>query len=266
MLDLSQTSLKESGYEYLNLDEFRKKYTRPILYGGNHGSPHSPSGVNFIFDENIPNLVQHVLSRDGLYPNLADRSTKLASYFGFVKPHVFFGIRDYATFLPSLFCETLKSTSYKPFSEFYDPSINQLDWNDVIDRLRGAFPESEISIYAYESLRGNECTLLERVTGIPSGSFRLPKGKSRLGFSHEAVKSLHQLSKSRTVTFEDVFEAVRTFPKGKKWSSFNPFNADRVGELNTLYNEHLQCISSRADINFIDLRSEAAPRQSSENQ
>ncbi|MDO5631875.1 MAG: hypothetical protein Q4G22_08560 [Paracoccus sp. (in: a-proteobacteria)] len=254
-LEQSDTVLQAAGYHYMPLTAFRDRYTRPLLYDGEHGTPDAPPvpGLSLIFDENIPGLVQDALSRDGLYPQAAERSHKMAEYLSLHNPDIWFGVRDYVSFLPSLFCETLKSTPYKPFGRFYDPKRHPLNWNVLIDRLRLAFPQSRIRIYQNEALRGREAALLSAVTGIAAAAFTIPRGTERPGFSHKAVRSLYDLSKTRTVERCDVFAAVRQYPKGPEWPAFDPLNDQRKQELSAAYQAHLQRLRDRDDVDFIDL-------------
>ncbi|MDO5612563.1 MAG: hypothetical protein Q4G14_04880 [Paracoccus sp. (in: a-proteobacteria)] len=253
-LEHSNDVLKKAGYCYMPLTKFRARYTRPLVYDGDHGQPHAPvPGMNLIFDENIPGLVQGALSPSGLYPQAAQRSQKVAQYFGLNAPDIWFGLRDYVSFLPSLFCETLKSISYQPFVRFYDPQNHPVNWVDLIGRLRLAFPASRICVYQNEALRGREAALLSAATGIPAADFTIPDGSERPGFSHRAVRSLYDLSKTRTVERRDVFAAVRQYPKGPKWPAFDPFNAARKQELSAAYQAHLHELRNLADVDFIDL-------------
>ena len=209
--------------------------------------------LNLYFDENIPDLVQSVLSAQGLYPDLESRSRIMADYFGLDAPRIFFGIRSFTGFLPSLFCETLKSTPYQPFSRFYRPDRHRLAWDEVIDRIRRTFPDSPIGVYRAEDLRGNERQLLSHVTGIPPEAFSFPEQSRREGFSHKAVRSLYALSQTRQVTFNDVFAAVREYPKGEKWKGFDPLSDEEKQRLDELYQRDLDRLRARSDIEFIEL-------------
>ncbi|MDO5705245.1 MAG: hypothetical protein Q4G49_09275 [Paracoccus sp. (in: a-proteobacteria)] len=253
-LDLSAGALESAGYRYMSLVAFRNHYLRPLIYDGNHGEPPPPPpGLNLIFDENIPGLVQGALGTTGLYPRTAERSRKVADHFGLRTPDIYFCVRNYATFLPSLFCETLKSTPYRPFARFYDPDQHPLDWNSVIDQLRAAFPDSRISVYQNEALRGREAALLSYITGIPAADFTIPSGTERPGFSHKAVRTLYHLSKTRTVSRADVFAAVRHYPKGTDWPAFDPLSDEAKADLTTAYQQHVRRLRDRDDVHFIAL-------------
>ena len=253
-LMLSQEALAHHGLRYMDLDEFRAKYTRPLLYGRGFGrAPEPDENLNLIFDENIPGLVQHALSAKGLYPDIAARSRKVCAHFGLHDPDIYFGVRNYVGFLPSLYCEALKSTPYRPFDQFYRAGRHRIDWNNVLDQLRQAFPNSRIYVYFYEDLRGNEAHLLSRITGVAESSFVIPEKISRPGFSHAAVESLFELSKSGPVTRKDVFSAISRYRKGKKFPSYQPFDQYSISDLGAQYQEHVERMRLRDDVARMEL-------------
>ena len=252
-LMLSQEVLADHGLQYMEQSAFRAKYTRPLIYKRTFRRARPPDNdLNLIFDENIPNLVQHVLSSKGLYPDLVPHSRRISAHFGWEAPDIYFGIRSYVGFLPSLYCEVLKSTPYQPFNQFYDPQRHRVDWNDVVDRLRKAFPRSRIHMNFYEQLRGSEARLLAAITGVPASEFIIPKKISRPGFSHAAVEALLEMSKTRLVTTEDIFLAIRRFQRSKEFPSYQPFNNATVEELNKSYLDHIARLRLRNDINMMD--------------
>jgi hypothetical protein len=253
-LDLSAAALEARGLSYMALDSFRDAYTRPLLYQGRQHPPQPPrEGLNLVFDENIPALVQNVLSAEGLYPEIAPRSQRISDYLGLQDPDIYFGIRSYTGFLPSLFCETLKSTQYQPFVRFYLRGIHVLDWGDLVDRLRRAYPGSRITLYQYEELRGKETRLLSQITGVDLADFTIPGKPNRPGFSHKAVRSLYERHKTETLTSKDVFEAVRRFPKSRKFPPFDPWRRPERESLDALYASHLARLRQRDDVTFLTL-------------
>jgi hypothetical protein len=253
-LSLSREALGRHGLKYMDLDNFRAKYTRPLIYQGSFGQVSPPDDdLNLIFDENIPNLVQHALSAKGLYPDIAARSHKICTHFDLTDPDIYFGVREYSGFLPSLYCEVLKSTPYRPFDQFYIPQRHNINWHDVIDRLRRAFPKSRIYVYLYENIRGNEARLLSKVTGLPAAEFTIPTKMSRPGFSHAAVETLFELSKKRLVTSEDVSFAINKFKKSKDFPSYQPFDEKTLDSLKNNYQNHTELISLRDDIELLKI-------------
>jgi hypothetical protein len=253
-LTLSRDALEKNNVHYMDLDEFRERYTRPLIYRRHYGPPQPiNSKVNLIFDENIPNLVQHALSKKGLYPDLVTNSMKISKYFGLKNPDIYFGIRNYAGFIPSLYCEVLKSTPFKIFRQFYNSNIHVADWSDVAQRLHTAFPESIIYIYLYENLRGNEGKLLSQATKVPASDFNIPSKISRPGFSNAAVGILDEIAQDRMVTRNDVTLAIKKFPKSKKYTSFQPFSEEELKNLTEKYQNHIRDLANLKYVKIIDL-------------
>ncbi|KFG91752.1 hypothetical protein BV98_000610 [Sphingobium herbicidovorans NBRC 16415] len=254
ILELSSSILSEHGLSYLPLDAFREKYTRPLLYRGHTIRPVYPEyNLNFVFDENIPGLVQHALSPSGIYPEVSNRLATICEFFEFQCPDIYFGIRNYAGYVPSLYCEALKSTKFKSFRNFYISDRHQLNWVNVVDRIRRVVPGSKIYIYKHEDVRGNEAKLLSTVTGIKRQNFAVPDNLEREGFSHQAVQALLAISSEREVARRDVSQSVKKFPKGERWSSFDPWSEDERRDLAELYDNHVDLLKKTGDIEWIDL-------------
>ena len=201
-LDLSQAALQDHAIKYVELAEFRRLYTRPLLHA-NHTEPPAPAwqvtGADrqrLVFDENIMALVQNTLGGEGLYPYGSGRARVMADYLGLLQPRIVLGLRSFRSFLPSLYCEALKSTAFRPFDKFSVTPWEYLSWDDLVGRLIAAFPGSEVVCYAAEGLRGRERDLLAKVTGLPPEELTLLDGQERPGFSDAAVRALEDLAKT----------------------------------------------------------------------
>ena len=267
-LALSRAPLEANRIGYIELEPFRKLYTRPLLYpdhpelpgpmgyttewlnGADPGSTQEP-WRRLVFDENILSLVQNALSPTGLYPNAAPRARRIADHLQLVRPTLVLGLRNFADFLPSLYCEALKSTPFKRFRTFQTVPFQALSWSSLIDRLKAAFPGSEILIYCSETLQGNERALLEAVTGIEADAFTLLQGRERAGFSHDAVKAMHSLQKERKVQRQDVAALVQQYPREAGVPGFRPWSEKEGQQLARIYTEDLARIGSRTDLKLL---------------
>ncbi len=257
-LDLSQQVLRERGVHYQELDVFRKDYTRPLLHV-DHPAPPAPRPKPFpgltqflVFDENIPALVQHALGPEGLYPDAAPRARLISDHLGLIRPRLVLGLRGYRTFLPSLYCEALKSTAFRRFRKFCVTPTDALSWDNLVGRLTAQFPQSEILIYTAEALRGHERSLLSSVTGVDGAGFTLLEQAERPGFSNKAVRALHEISKARPVTREDVSQQTRLFPRGPGTAGFDPWTPEEATDLDRRYAADLDRLIKRPDVTFLD--------------
>ncbi|MEE8602937.1 glycosyltransferase family 2 protein [Euzebya tangerina] len=263
-LDHSQDALQEYGVKYVELEEFRQRYARPLLNFDADSKPDAtvfdgPEPINLIFDENIPGYVQHALSTKGFYPEMIDRVDTVAQHLGISVDEVIFGVRRYDTFLPSLYCETLKSTPFKTFDEYLQSSFrnssrfSRLNWYNLLRQFVDAYPGRRVRVYFYEELRGREAELLESVLRIPSGDFTLHEGTERPGFSQKAVEELHRIAGQRQVERKDVRRAVKRHPKGRGNPSFDPWDEDQRHALLLAHESDRARILSDGDLEVIEL-------------
>lgn len=266
-LDLSQEALRAQGVTYVELDEFRDKYTRPLINGraglevaASQFDSQGP-GTNLVFDENIPALVQHVCTPEGVYCQGPARARKMADHLGLATPTLVLGIRSFTGYLPSLYCESLKANPFKPFRKFLRTPMENLRWYPWVKALQAVFPGSPMLVYPYESLRGQETALLSQVIGIPATAFTLLDSVERPGFSHRAIRRLREMHKTGKVEHKDLRAAVKRFPKGAEFPGFHPWNAPEKELLKQLYAQDIAALKADSSIRFLldDAMTESTP-------
>lgn len=273
-LDLSAEQLRDHGIHYTELGEFRQRYTRPLLQEGASEPPAAPGEfadpdrpVTLVFDENIAGLVQHAVSRDGFYPVAGQRARTITEYLDLRVDTVVLGVRRYDAFLPSMYCETLKSTKFRPFDDYLrralapaDPHyrsadasndgsrlvFSRLNWYLLTRRLGAAFPGAGVRVYFHEDLRGREAILLQEVLGLPASDITLLESTERAGFSGRAVDELHALAQQREVQRRDVSEVTSAYPSGAEYPTFYPWSEADSELLAELYRTHtLEILADR---------------------
>jgi len=259
MLDATSVHLQQGGVEYESLGSFRDRYTRPLLNKGFLSRPapardfRRGSTQTILFDENIPGLVQNAISRQiGLYPMMEIRVRKVVNYLDFEPQILLFGIRNLVGYLPSLYCEMLKSTPYQTFEHFMKRVPDQLQWYWLAKRMAAMFPDAPLYIYRAEDLRGNERRLLSSLTGVPATDFNTNIEQERSGFSKKAIRRLKKLSETQEVTRSDVFRMNRRFPKSTENPGFDPFGDARRQRFNKLYEKDLVEIDADPNMTLID--------------
>ena len=256
-LDLSQGALRAHNVKYIELNAFREKYTRPLINGrpgmtvaANEFDTQGP-GTNLVFDENIPALVQHVCTPEGVYCQGPERARRMADHLELGTPTLVLGIRSFTGFLPSLYCETLKANPFKPFRKFLRTPFKNLRWYPWVKALQGAFPGAQMLVYQYENLRGKEQALLSYVLGIPPQDFTLLGAVERPGFSHRAIRSLREMYKENKVVHKDLREAVKRYPKGAEYPGFHPWKAAEKETLELLYARDIADLQKDPTVNLL---------------
>lgn len=257
LLDVSKEGLSEHGVAYENLDTFRNRFTRPLLYKNFTAPPDDRSTFStgdkatVLFDENIPGLVQSAISLSGgLYPLMEPRVNKVLGYLNYDPSHIVIGIRGMTGFLPSLYCETLKSTPYKSFEEFLRKVPSNISWVPLLKRIVGMFPGRSVTVYKAEEIRGKERELLSMVTGVPAQKILQSSGQERSGFSQKAIDVLDELSRTRAVVRSDVHAIVMKYPKSKVNAGFSPFDLEEKERLDALYARDVRGIKALEYVNF----------------
>lgn len=254
LLMQSRTALAGAELLYVGMEAFRSLYTRPLLYGGSAAgsTPPLPSlkGRYLLFDENILGLVQDVVTRYGLYPNGAERAAELATALKLDAPDIVLGIRGFSGYLPSLYCEALKSTPFQPFDHFQVAPLTALSWCDLIERLMSVFPHSRIVVYQAEDLRGREQDLLGWVTGLKAQEIPNVAGPQRERFSQKAVDKLHQLHQNGPIDTALFARCLREFPKTSENKAFNPWNTAQERDLAVVYDLDIKAIKALERVDF----------------
>lgn len=254
-LEASRDALRRHEISYQPLDEFREAHTRPLLdrMGVLPLAPPPPDRRRLIFDENILGLVQDVTAPEGLYPAGPWRADEMADRLGLDAPHVVLGLRDFAGFLPSLYCETLKSTPFQPFRAFLRTPEARLSWQPLVSGLLRAFPKSDVTIYTSGTLRGHELRLLSYLSGIPADELRRADGAERPGFSQQAVEVMAAMhAKAGALGPQEAKRIAKGHPRGPGTPGFDPWTPDEREGLDRLYAADLETISSWPRVTLLD--------------
>lgn len=247
----SEVALVLAGIAYVPLEDFRRRWTRPLLHRNHPEAPEPgvlPAGMTrwLAFDENILALVQHAVTREGLYPQAGPRARIVADHLGLRRPRIVLGLRGCDGLVPSLYCEALKSTPFKTFEQFLLQPVEAMSWLPLIDQLRAEFPDSDMLLYRAEDLPGREARLLAEVTGLPESAFTLLDKPERLGFSHAAVTRLHEMAEHGPVSREDVRTIVRAHPRGPGLPGYSPWTPEDRAILQAGYARDLAILRKQA--------------------
>ena len=254
-LEASKGALKRHGVEYTALEDFRRAHTRPLL---NEATalppvpPMDPGQTQLIFDENILGLVQHVATPDGLYPAGAWRADEMADRLDLEDPRLVLGLRGFAGFLPSLYCEALKATPFRPFHSFLRTPLETLSWQPLIAGLLASFPRARLTVYTAETLRGHETALLSHLLDIPVQELTRADHSERPGFSQRAIKEMDKVHEAGGIEAAEVRRLVKAYPRSPKLPGFDPWTEEERSRLDTLYAADLETLRTWPRVTLID--------------
>ncbi|WP_370162387.1 hypothetical protein [Limimaricola soesokkakensis] len=254
-LEASREALMRHDVRYEALEDFRRTHTRPLLNETEvlHPAPPSdPEHRQLIFDENILGLVQNVVTPLGLYPEGAWRADEMADRLDLEDPHLVLGLRSFAGFLPSLYCEALKATPFQPFRSFLRTPLGTLSWQPLITHLLAAFPHSHLTLYTAEALRGHETSLLSHLLDIPKKELVRADHSERPGFSQRAIEEMVHAYEAGRLTTSEVKRFVRTYPKSSEMPGFDPWTAEERAQLDALYAKDLKVLSEWSRVTLLD--------------
>ena len=258
-LDRSQQALQAAGIGWTGLESFRAAWTRPLLHADHDVAP-APAETfpdcahRLVFDENILALVQDAVTPAGLYPQGADRAQIVARHLGLRAPRLVLGLRGFAGYLPSLYCEMLKSTPFRPFRSFLRWPPEAMSWLPLIDRLRAAFPDSPMLLYRAEDLPGNEAPLLAAVTGLAPETVTLHEGTERPGFSQAAIDAITARAETAPMNPEAVKAMAAALPRGLDRPGFDPWDAREHALFRAIEARDLAVLRRRAEAPGTGLR------------
>lgn len=256
----SRDALVAKGVGYEELEAGRNRFMRPLLAPDSFIGPLTPGALftrgseqTLVFDENIIGLVQQALSNRRLYPLAIDRLNQFVAHTGLEPDEIVFGIRSFDGYLPSLYCETLKATPFKPFNRFLRRLPVKPSWTELIQRLQTRFPRAQMRVYQYEQLRGNETQLLSRILPLTPDEFTLHQSDERPGFSQAAIDRLETLYKKGEVTRPMVSRVVRNNPKGPDNPAYYPWKPKRAETLRAFYAQDIAKLERMAHVRMIEL-------------
>ena len=264
MLDQTRLPLAQADLFYIGLPTLRARYTRPLLDPSrkpaagpdvlpplarpeDNGGPDTADSARryLIFDENILGLVQNALAPAGLYPDGAERALQMHHTLRLHRPRLILGVRSFADYLPSLYCETLKSLPFQEFQSFNRSRLHTLSWSDLAERLLAAFPEAALYVYEADQLRSHEAALLSWVTGLEPACFTLPPSGSdshRSGFSQRAVEAMAADARCQPGlnTAKQWRRYVSAFPRAPEAPGFSPWDDRDRADLDLVYRLDLE--------------------------
>lgn len=134
---------------------------------GQADSPGEPFRRLVISDENLAGPALAILNKKVLYPSAANRLRILANQFPGARVKLMVCIRDYADFIPSVYCEVLRRHRLAPLEKMLDKGRDVfLSWPSYLLDIAADIPECEVQFWRYEEFAASPRDVAEAVTGV----------------------------------------------------------------------------------------------------
>lgn len=145
-----------------------------------------------ISDENLAGPALAILNKAELYPTAPDRLRALVNQFPGTRLKLMLCIRDYADFIPSVYCELLRRHKLAPLMKMLNRHDDMvLSWPTYLSAIAAALPECEVHYWAYEDFVRSPADVTEAMTGVRLGAIESAISRQvRTSLTSKAVRIL----------------------------------------------------------------------------
>lgn len=254
-LELHSQDFEQCHY-YLKLKEMRGSIT-PLAIDRKQATQELSDALSqyrtyqtlILSDENLLGTPRQ-LKAGTLYSGAEEACIKLRKAFGSdVRYEVYFTIRDYRDFIPSMYCEYLRHNSFCTFDKYLESSgYHKLNWVNLYRMLVDVFGRDQVIFFNFETFSKYEALLMDKL--LPSGQiykqYRLDDRPSiaRASFCESAIK-LFELG-SDLLDRQGQKKLVKLVEAGKlddNWSTYQkyrPLKNDSL--LKKRYKKHVKTL------------------------
>lgn len=204
---------------------------------------------------NIPRIFEH----NNFYGDAGAKIQGLCRLFPDAEIEIFLALRNPATLLPAL---AKRANDRAPEKLLGGTNPGGLFWSELVDRIRREAPQAALTIWANEDTPLIWSELMHDITGVPddlklNGEFDLlsdimkDEGVKRL---QAYLADLPQLSESQRHRVIGAFlDKYALDEELEDLADFPGWTPDYVNALTDLYEEDLDRLNERDDINFITI-------------
>lgn len=264
ILKKNVSALLEQGILYIPLDEMRRKGLTKAIIELSRSSRKNGTLIGLrqeILDGFDMKLLEKchtvVISEENLsagpwdflqglgYASLGSKLESLRNELG-PNLHLFFCIRDYPSFLASIYVEILRHHPYCSFGEFlsglYEEAPNL--WSDVYRQLTELFGSDSVTFWDFEDTVLHAQPVLSMLTGA-TGKFAIDPSPVRESLSQRAIEFIRDFSKLPGSPLPpNVISTVanRLYPLSKLNGKFDPWTPRERNYLQKHYIEEKSII------------------------
>jgi hypothetical protein len=261
-LALNAGLLADRHIHYDPLDVFRKGFTSLLKEDTTRANDYvthlmatAASMTLLVSEENILG-VPGELVRDGRYYGRARRRLgRTAELLQTDNPEIYLGLRDYASFAVSMYCEYIRHQKFLTFADYWKIVVaSGFSWMTVIEDIHAAVPGARIVLWDFADFRRIEEQIFAAMLDFDPGLLVNPERSARESFSATAIRSFEALSGA--LDHQDLKKIMgpvaRNFPKGNLYPAFDPLDAAIKAELKTRFSADMEMIAERyPEITFL---------------
>ncbi len=127
----------------------------------------SPIRRLLISDENLAGPALTILKKGVLYPSATYMLRVLVNNFPGTRLKLMLCIRDYADFIPSVYCEVLRRHKLAPLSKILSGNRDLFfSWPAYLADVAAAFPACDVYYWSYEDFTVSPADVVEAMTGV----------------------------------------------------------------------------------------------------
>lgn len=241
---------------YIEMEEFRSNLR---WKGGRVDFPSCGAYLNeikgscstlVISEENLSGEAKDIYKNLFLYSEIENRLDSFRTFTqDFDEIEVWFSIRSMDSFLPSIYCESLKHWRYKKFAKVYAGNYTQT-WLPVIKSIRRVFPNARINVIRYDNYMAVLPSVIKRIFGENENWDYLEESRLRASMNHYAcnltppgMRFIPAKISSRML--QGLSNLLNTNNLGHK---FSPFNQQQVDGFLSVYEKDINVIKQMKQV------------------
>lgn len=248
----SREKLLNHGIQYIGLGQLREIMTSKL--GGGHSAsdivtaltPYMDAEKLVISDENILGGTDMPESKK-LYSGARSRLNILVSALHQYPITAHITLRDYADYLISRYCESLRHYKFRNFNGYYkNTDFSTISWLDLLDDIRGAGCKNLVVSDFNYAIRNND-DYFSRMLGV---DFQLDEANDsaatrRSKMSLETIRILNALNKHYPPQLvKKIMNMMDNHKQTGTPTPFNPFKEEDLVRLKANYSEHMQLLKN----------------------
>jgi len=242
--------LKSQGISYIPLSVMRQEITKSIANKNVSAQElralilkNSDYGKKLIIsEENIMGGTGDLFNHNELYPEAKFRLKKIKEAFYDHNIYVFFSVREYSSYLSSMYCEFLRHyKKHITFEEYIkDYNLIKFSWDSIINEITGIFGHNYCSIIRFEDFIADNNVLFSYFFNQKIISqLRIREKESRPSFLNKTISHLNNL-----LLFENPLKIAKLkynlnqyYKKQGETKKFNPWSEIEVEYFKNKYYE-----------------------------